>query len=141
MLVRWDPFRDFDRVSEELLAGNRTQRMPMDAYRHGDEFVVQLDLPGVDDDKIDVTMDGDTLTVKAERHSTYVEDDECLASERRHGAFQRQLILGESLDRDKLVAKYDRGVLTITIPVAEAAKPRRVAIERAGATKEIHAAA
>ena len=131
MLVRWDPFRDFDRLAEEVWGADVRRRMQMDAYRHGDEVFVHLDLPGVEPETIDVTLEGDTLTVKAERTAPWREDDQLLVSERHHGSFTRQLLLGDSLDREKLTAKYERGVLVVTIPVAEEAKPRHVPITKA----------
>lgn len=140
MLMRWDPFREFERLTEEL-RGDSFRRMPMDAYRHGDEFIVCLDLPGVDPDSIDVTIESDTLTVKAERRAPWGADDERIVCERAHGTFTRQLLLGENLDREKLTARYDQGVLTLTIPVAEQAKPRHVSVVRGEDKKELAASA
>jgi len=100
----------------------------MDAYRRGDHFVVHLDLPGTDPTSVEFTVERNVLTVKAERAWARDQEDEVLISERPQGVFTRQLFLGESLDTDAIEANYDKGVLTLTIPVAEQAKPRRVAI-------------
>jgi HSP20 family protein len=102
----------------------------MDAYRRGDQFLVHLDLPGVDPDAIELTVEQNALTIKAERRFEPEEGDELLITERPQGTFTRQLLLGESLDTDRLEADYDHGVLTLRIPVAEAAKPRRVEITK-----------
>ena len=129
MLMRTDPFRDLDRLTEAMLGTQgRPAVMPMDAYRHGDKFYVQLDLPGVDPDSIDLTVEQNVLTVHASRNSSIEEGGERVVSERTHGTFSRQLFLGETLDVDRLTADYDAGVLTLTIPVAEQAKPRKIAI-------------
>jgi HSP20 family protein len=102
--------------------------MPMDAVRHGDRVFVTFDLPGVDPDSIDLTVERDVLTVSATRRFERAEDDEVLANERVQGTFTRRVLLGESLDTGKLEASYDHGVLTITIPVAEQAQPRKIAV-------------
>lgn len=131
MLMRFDPFRELDRRAQQPGA-DRPTVMPMDAYRRGDEFVVHFDLPGVDPDSIDLTVEKNVLTIRAERQWQPGDDDEVLVSERPKGSFSRQLFLGESLDTDRISARYDQGVLTIKIPVAEKAKPRKVAIEGNG---------
>jgi HSP20 family protein len=130
MLVRFDPFRDFDRFTEQFDQAWRRAGagVPMDAYRRGNEVVIDLDMPGVDADAIDLTVERDTLTVTATRDVERKEDDEVLASERPRGTFTRRILLGESLDTARLEANYDRGVLTITLPVAEQAQPRKVAV-------------
>jgi HSP20 family protein len=133
MLMRFDPFRDLDRLTQQLwnTAGNGNgglRAMPMDAYRRGDRFVVHFDLPGVDPDAIDLTIEKNVLTVSAERRWERQEDDEPVAAERLQGSFTRQLFLGETLDPDHVEARYEHGVLTLTIPVAEAAKPRKVTV-------------
>ena len=133
MLMRSDPFRELDRLTQHVLGnGSRTAVMPMDAYRHGDHFVVHLDLPGVDPSNIDLTVEKNVLTVSAERQWQPAEGDQVLASERLQGSFSRQLFLGESLDTDRIEASYDAGVLTVTVPVAEQAKPRKVEINSGG---------
>ena len=140
MLMRFDPFREIDRVFEEALGSTTRQAsMPMDAYRHGDRFVVSLDLPGVDPGSIDVSVEQNVLTVSAERHWQPVEGDEVVANERRQGTFRRQLFLGNTLDTDAIHASYDNGVLSLTIPVAERAKPRRIEIGSASTKEAISA--
>ena len=139
MLMRFDPFREFDRVTQQLLSGARPAVMPMDAYRHGEEFVVNFDLPGVDPGSIDLTVEKNVLTVSAQRGWQPAEGEEVLASERPQGTFSRQLFLGESLDTEHISAAYNNGVLTLTIPVAEAAKPRKVEIASGGNGKAITA--
>ena len=131
-VLRFDPFRDFDRLVAEQVAGLRgaPRSVPRDAYRRADQFLIHLDLPGVDPDAIELTVEQNMLTVKAERRFEPVEDDELVITERPQGTFTRQLLLGESLDTDRLEADYDQGVLTLRIPVAEAAKPRRVEITK-----------
>jgi HSP20 family protein len=131
MLMRFDPFRDLDRLTQQLWGttqGTRTAGMPMDAYREGDQVTVHFDLPGVDPASIELTVDRNVLTVRAERRWSRGEGVEVVASERVQGAFTRQLFLGESLDPGRIEANYDNGVLTVRIPVAEQAKPRRVEI-------------
>lgn len=126
MLMRFDPFREIDRVFEHVTTGR--QAMPMDAYRHGENFVVHLDLPGVDQSSIDVSIEQNVLTVSAERHWQAVEGDEVIANERRQGKFSRELFLGNALDAERIHATYEGGVLTLTIPVAEKARPRKIDI-------------
>jgi HSP20 family protein len=141
MLMRFDPFRDLDRVAQMLTQGTgpvRPAMMPMDAYRDGDRFVIQFDLPGVDPNSIDLTVEKNVLTVRAERTPQPAEGRDVLVAERPQGAFTRQLFLGESLDTDHIQATYDQGVLTLTIPVQEQAKPRKVTvIGNNGASRQI----
>jgi HSP20 family protein len=129
MLMRTDPFRELDRLTQQAF-GTRTRpaAMPLDAYRQGDNFVVQFDLPGVDPTTIDLTVEKNVLEVSAERRWEPGEDIHVIVSERPLGTFTRQLFLGEGLDIDQVEAAYDNGVLTVTIPVAEQAKPRKVEI-------------
>lgn len=131
MLMRTDPFREFDRLTQQVLGSagtwSRPAAMPMDAYRDGDEFVVAFDLPGVAPDAIDLDVERNVLTVKAERRPVG-KDVEMQVSERPLGVFSRQLFLGDTLDADRIDAKYDAGVLTLRIPIAERAKPRKIAI-------------
>jgi HSP20 family protein len=136
MLMRFDPFREFDRVTQHL-AGSRNQWMPMDAYRKDDRVYVHFDLPGVDPESIELTVERNALSVSAERSWYYTDSTDVLASERPQGKVSRQLFLGENLDLDHLEANYDRGVLTITIPVAEKAKPRKVQVGSGDAKKAI----
>ena len=136
MVMRFDPFRDIDRLTEQMVgAGGRQQVpsvLPMDAFRRGDQFTVHFDLPGADADSIELTVERNVLTVRAERRWRREEGDEVLAAERPQGTFSRQLFLGESLDPDRIEASYEQGVLTLHIPVAEQAKPRRVTIAGGG---------
>jgi len=136
MLMRSEPYREMDRITEELLADRRVRQVPVDAYRRGNEFKVALDLPGADPGSIELTVERDVLTVRATRTSHREETDEVLVTERGHGQFSRQLFLGESLDRDHISAVYHDGVLTITIPVAEQAKPRKVEITHIGSVAQ-----
>ena len=133
MLLRTtDPFREFDRLTNQLLGTtNRPAVMPMDAWREGDRFVLEFDLPGVSRDSIDLDVERNVLTVRAERRASTGDDSEMIAAERPRGVFSRQLILGDTLDTDRVQASYTAGVLTLRIPVAEKAKPRRIAISNA----------
>lgn len=129
MLMRTDPLSELDRLSERSRATTgRPAVMPMDAYRAGDHFVVHFDLPGVDPESIDVTLEQNVLTVSAERIWEPTDGQQVVAWERPQGRFRRQLFLGEGLDTEKLEASYNQGVLTLRIPVAEPAKPRKVQI-------------
>ena len=138
MLMRTDPFRDFDRLAQQIFGNGTTSRpavMPMDAWREGDVFVLQFDLPGVRSETIDIDVERNVLTIRAERPAGNG-DWETLASERPKGLFSRQLVLGEHLDLDQVAARYDAGVLTLRIPVAEKAKPRKVEVATGSATKQ-----
>jgi HSP20 family protein len=132
MLMQFEPFREFDRLTQELLSEHRVRQIPLDAYRRGDEFKVHFDLPGADAGSIELTVEKDVLTVRATRTWTRAENDQIEVTERAQGEFRRQLLLGESMDRDHITASYEDGVLTITIPVAEQAKPQRVEITHVG---------
>jgi len=133
MLMRTDPFRELDRMAQELLGTQaRPAAMPIDAFRRGDEFVVQLDLPGVSPDTIDLTVERNVLAVHAQREREISDDVELLIAERRHGTFGRQLFLGDTLDADRIVADYSDGVLTLRLLVREHAKPRRVEVTTGG---------
>jgi HSP20 family protein len=130
MLMRTDPFRELDRLAQQVLGtAARPAAMPMDAWREGEEFVVAFDLPGVDVDSVDIDVERNVVTVRAERTAPIGENTELIAAERPRGVFSRQLILGDALDTDAVKASYDAGVLTLRIPVAEKAKPRRVEID------------
>ncbi len=132
MLMRFDPFRELDRLTELQNRSLPTSMLAMDAYRRGHEFVVQFDLPGADPSSIDLSVEKNVLTVRAERTAVKDGVDEVIVTERRYGNFTRQLFLGESLDTDAIKASYDNGVLTISIPVAEKAKPRKIPITSKG---------
>ncbi len=142
MLMRTDPFRELDRLAQQALSGNgtgtmaRPSVMPMDAWRDGETFHVEFDLPGVSLDSIDLDVERNVVTVKAER-PTRASDAELIAAERPRGVFSRQLVLGDNLDTEHIRASYDAGVLTLLIPVAEQAKPRK--IEISGGQQERHA--
>ena len=145
MLMRTDPFREFDRIAQQVMTGSqgtwsRPTAMPMDAYRRGDEFVVEFDLPGVDPDAVELSVERNVLTVRAERRpSQRAEDVEMQVSERPLGVFSRQLFLGDTLDADRIAAEYAAGVLTLRIPVAERAKPRTISITHGDDRREINA--
>lgn len=140
MLMRTDPFREFDRLTEAMMGSmSRPSVMPMDAWREGDSFVIHFDLPGVDPDSIDLTVEQNVLTVHAERRSPSPEGAESLMSERTHGMFSRQLFLGETLDTENIDADYTAGVLTLRIPVAEQAKPRKVSVSSSDSRRQIDA--
>jgi HSP20 family protein len=142
MLMQFDPFRDVDRLTQEILGRTRTSPgMPMDAYRRGDEFVVSFDLPGFDSDSIDLTVEKNVLTVKAERRFNPGDGVEVLVSERPQGTFERRVFVGEALDLDRLQAHYENGVLSVVIPVAESAKPRKVEISEGSGRTAIEAEA
>ncbi|MET0701393.1 MAG: Hsp20 family protein [Mycobacterium sp.] len=131
MLVRTDPFRDLDRLTQQVLGtAARPTVMPLDAWRDGQEFIVEFDLPGIDQESLDLDIERNVVTVRAERPDVDP-GREMLAAERPRGVFSRQLVLGDNLDTDRIEAKYVGGVLRLRIPVAERAKPRKIAIDRA----------
>ncbi|HZZ96508.1 MAG TPA: HSP20 family small heat-shock protein [Jatrophihabitantaceae bacterium] len=138
MLMRTDPFRELDRFAQQVFGTDgtltRPSVMPMDAWRDGDMFHVEFDLPGVSPDSIDLDVERNVVTVKAERPAR-ASDAELIAAERPRGVFSRQLILGDNLDTANIVASYDSGVLTLEIPVAEQAKPRKISINSKGADR------
>ena len=129
MLVRTDPFRELDRVASHVLGTTaRPAVMPMDAWRDGDTFVIEFDLPAVDPDSVDLDVERNVLTVRAERLAATGPDVELIASERPRGVFSRQVILGDALDTEAIQATYRSGVLRLNIPVSERARPRKIAI-------------
>ncbi|MFG3603293.1 Hsp20/alpha crystallin family protein [Micromonospora chersina] len=133
MLMRTDPFREIDRLAEQFFGTTaRPAVMHLDAYRDGDYFYAAFDLPGVDPDIIDCTVERNVLTVRAERRRAAGDNVELVAAERPMGTFTRQLFLGDTLDTDKLEAGYENGVLTLRIPISERAKPRRIAVTAPG---------
>jgi HSP20 family protein len=131
MLMRTDPFRELDRLTQQVFGTDgtlaRPSVMPMDAWRDGDTFHVEFDLPGVNPDSIDLDVERNVVTVQAERPAR-ADNAELIAAERPRGVFSRQLVLGDNLDTERIAASYDAGVLTLRIPVAEQAKPRKIAI-------------
>lgn len=143
MLMRTDPFRELDRLAQQLTGTtgtwSRPSAMPMDAYREGDEYVIVLDLPGVAEDALDIDVERNMLTVKAERRpAARAEDVHVELSERPLGAFSRQLVLADTLDTERIRADYDAGVLTLRIPIAERAKPRKIRIGGASERGQIN---
>jgi HSP20 family protein len=131
MLTRFEPFRELDWMAEEMFRERRMRQIPVDAYRRGNEFKAHLDLPGVDSRFIEMSVENDLLTIRATRAWVRAEGDQIQIAERPHGEFSRQLFLGEGLDRDHITANYENGVLTLTLPVAEEAKPRKIEIPHA----------
>lgn len=137
MLIRTDPVRELDRLTQALGHLGTTARptsMLLDAWREGDTFVIELDLPGVDHNSIDLDVERNVLTVRAER-PLRATDAELLMAERPKGVFTRQIVLGDALDTDRVEASYDAGVLSLRIPVAERAKPRKIQIAHAGSSR------
>ena len=133
-VMRWDPFAEVDRMLE-LVTGRGsdeahpgTRGMPMDVYRRGDEYVVEMDLPGVDPSSIDISVDRNMLTVEAESRTTHEEADEVVVCERRHMRFRRQLYLGENVDTDDVRASYENGVLVVRIPISAQQRPRKIEV-------------
>jgi HSP20 family protein len=138
MAIGYDPFRELDQLAQQLLSGGRSPRsFPMDAYRRGDDFFVHLDLPGVDPSTIDITVEGANITISAERRFHQQEGDDILVSERPQGRFSRDLRVGTRIDSDGIEADYDGGVLTLRLPVAAEAKPRRVEVRSSEQQKTI----
>lgn len=144
-VMRFDPFRDIDRLAEQMLGTAGSARaprfMPMDVYRERDHFVLLVDLPGVDGDSIDLNVDNGMLTIKAERSTPEGEDLDWILSERSAGSYLRQLTLGEGVDTEHIEASYETGVLRVTIPVAEKAKPRKIQVSSGGGQTAIETTA
>jgi HSP20 family protein len=139
VLMRTDPFRDLDRWTQQVLGtAARPAVMPMDAWRDGDQFIVEFDLPGVTADSLDLDVERNVLTVRAERPDVE-QGREMVSAERPRGVFSRQLFLGENLDTDKIEASYHDGVLRLAIPIAEKAKPRRIEVSHDGDQSAINA--
>jgi len=138
MLMRTDPFRELDRLTQQVFGtATRPAVMPMDAWRDGDEFVVEFDLPGVHAQDVDLGVERNVLTVKAERPISDGKDTEMIAAERPRGVFSRPLFLGDNLDTDRVRAEYDAGALRLTIPIAEKAKPHKIEIASNGHSKAV----
>lgn len=143
MLMRTESFRELDRLSQQLLGAtgtwSRPSTMPMDAYRDGDIYVIALDLPGVSPEAIDIDVERNMLTVKAERRPATGSDEARMdLSERPLGVFSRKVVLADTLDTARIEADYDAGVLTLRIPVAERAKPRKITVGAGTRRKELH---
>jgi HSP20 family protein len=139
-VLRFDPFRDFDRMTEQLLGvpsgtARAPRFMPMDLYRTGDHYVLHADLPGIDPGSVDVDVQNNTLTIKAERSERTEDGVQWISSERFTGTYLRQIALGDGIDAERISATYANGVLTVTLPVAERAKPRKVSISVDDAAK------
>jgi HSP20 family protein len=128
MTMNFDPFRELDRLAGSLLGATGPRSMPMDLYRTGDHYVLDVDLPGIDPGSVDIDVDGSVLTIRAERTLGAPEGSQWLTRERQPGTYVRQLTLGDGLDAERITAGYDNGVLSVTIPVKESAKPRKIAV-------------
>jgi HSP20 family protein len=140
MAATFDPFRDLDRLASALIDTRRGPRlMPMDLYRDGDHYVLTADLPGIDPGSVDIDVDGQLLTIRAERTLTTGEGVKWITRERETASFLRQLNLGQGLDTANITATYDNGVLSVTIPVSEQAKPRKVEVMSAGSPTQVQA--
>jgi HSP20 family protein len=141
-VLRFDPFSDWETLTSGLLSSQAGSRrsprfMPMDLCKVGDHYVLTADLPGVDPGSVDVTTDNGTLTLTAHRSARSEDSAQWLASERFYGTYRRQLSLGEGVDASRISATYENGVLTVTIPVAEAAKPRRIDVAHSGGSRSL----
>ncbi|MCA5924755.1 MULTISPECIES: Hsp20/alpha crystallin family protein [Curtobacterium] len=138
MTMNFDPFRELDRLAGSLLGTATGPRsMPMDLYRTGDHYVLDVDLPGIDPGSVDIDVDGSVLTIRAERTLGAPEGSQWLTRERQPGSFVRQLTLGDGLDAERITAGYDNGVLSVTIPVKESAKPRKIAVSVGGGSEQL----
>ena len=145
-VLRFDPFRDIDRLTEQMLgvpvgSARAPRFMPMDLYRSGDHYVLHADLPGVDPGSVDVSVDHGTLTLRAERSGGTDDSVQWLTNERFTGSYMRQLSLGDGVDPDRIAATYENGVLTVTIPLAEKVKPRRIQIDTTSDSRVVSGAA
>lgn len=132
-----DPFGGLDRLATQLVTSRGPRLMPVDLFREGDQYVLSADLPGVDPGSIDLDLDGNVLTIRAERTRAALEGAKWLTQEREFGSYVRRLTLGDGLDRDGISARYDNGVLSVVIPVSEKAKPRKIEIAGSDAPVEI----
>jgi len=140
MTMFFDPFRELDRVASSMLDQRQSPRlMPMDLFRDGDHYVLTADLPGVDPGSVDVDVDGQLLTIRAERSARTEEGVQWLARERGTGSYLRQLTLGKDIDTENISAHYENGVLSVMIPVAEKAKPRKISVATSGDRKKVTA--
>ncbi|MFJ3320669.1 Hsp20/alpha crystallin family protein [Curtobacterium sp. NPDC086286] len=137
MTMNFDPFRELDRLAGSLLGTAGPRSMPMDLYRTGDHYVLDVDLPGIDPGSVDIDVDGSVLTIRAERTLGAPEGSQWLTRERQPGTYVRQLTLGDGLDAERITAGYDNGVLSVTIPVKESAKPRKIAVITGGGREQL----
>ena len=141
-MATYDPFRDLERLASGLFDARRGPRtMPMDLYRDGDTYVLTADMPGIDPGSVDIDVDGQLLTIRAERTPRSVEGVKWIARERTGGSFLRQLNLGQGIDTDRIAANYANGVLSVTIPVSEKAKPRKIAVQTSGSETPVEVTA
>ena len=139
-MATYDPFRDLDRLASSLFDTRRgPRRMPMDLYRDGDHYVLTADLPGIDPGSVDIDVDGQLLTIRAERTLTSGEDVKWITREREAASFLRQLNLGQGIDTERISANYNNGVLSVTIPVSEKAKPRKIEVNSEGSAPVLQA--
>lgn len=140
MATRIDPFRELDRMASQLLSGRGLRQMPMDLYKDGEKYVVEADLPGVDPSSVDIDVDGQLLTIRAERKaSTEREGTQWITRERETGSYVRQLNLGQDVDLESISADYNVGVLKVTIPVSPKSQPRKIKVNVGGGTETIQA--
>ena len=138
LLERFDPFlAEFDRLTQRTFGSADGVGLPMDVLRRGEELVVRVDLPGVAADKINLTVENHVLTITAERRASYGEGDQILAQERFDGAISRRLRVPDWVDSDTVTADYTDGVLTVHLPLAEKAKPRRIEVNGGSAQSQI----
>jgi len=136
MAMSFDPFSEFDRLASSLLSRPGPRLMPVDLYREGDRYVLTADLPGADPGSIDIDVDGQLLTIRAQRTTASAEGVKWLSQERPAGSYLRQFSVGEGIDSEKITASYDNGVLSVVLPVSERAKPRKIAIGSAKADEQ-----
>ncbi|MCC3271390.1 Hsp20/alpha crystallin family protein [Arthrobacter zhangbolii] len=129
MAMKFDPFQELDRMAQALRGEGSLRGMPMDLYRQGDHYILAADLPGIDPGSIDVDVDGQLLTIRAQRTLHGADGVKWLTRERESGSFLRQLNLGQGIDTERIAASYENGVLSVTIPVSEKAKPRKIAVQ------------
>ena len=141
MATRIDPFRELDRMASQLLSGRGLRQMPMDLYKDGEKYVVEADLPGVDPSSVDIDVDGQLLTIRAERKVSTAEREgtQWITRERETGSYVRQLNLGQDVDMESISADYNSGVLKVTIPVSPKSQPRKIKVNVGGGTETIQA--
>ncbi|GIT79628.1 heat-shock protein Hsp20 [Leifsonia sp. LS1] len=140
MSVPFDVVSQFDRIASSIFDTGRSPRlMPVDLFREGDQYVLSADLPGIDPSSVDLDVDGQLLTIRAERLAPARENVKWLAHERPFGAYMRQFTLGDGVDVERITANYEHGVLSVIIPMAERAKPRKIRVGTADERKEVAA--
>jgi len=135
MAMNFDPFRELDRVAGALMDVRSPRVMPMDLYREGDHYVLSADMPGIDPGSVDIDVDGQLLTIRAERTMANHENVKWITRERMAGSFLRQLNLGQGIDVEKISATYANGVLSVTIPVSASAMPRKIQVQSSNEDK------